>query len=149
MIADPLPFVSAGSLTQSASGVTVSPLPFVSAGSLTQSASGVTVSPLPFVPAGSLTQSANGVTVSPLPFVPAGSLTQSADGVTVSYPGGQYTLGILDHIRVCVTSKVSRAHGYSLTLQLLSCGPMPLRRLQYEEQKEKRKLVEVGALEAG
>lgn len=56
----------------------------------------------------------------------SGELTQSDDGITVSYSGGQYTLGILDHVRVRVTSKVSHAHGYSLALQLLSCGPVPL-----------------------
>ncbi len=46
--------------------------------------------------------------------------------MTVTYPRGQYTLKMLDHVTVYVVSKVSHAHGLSLSLQLLHCGPAAL-----------------------
>ena len=44
----------------------------------------------------------------------------------MTHPNGQYTFRILDHVTVRVTSKVSHAHGLSLSLQLLHCGPATL-----------------------
>lgn len=44
----------------------------------------------------------------------------------MSYPRGQYTFKLLDHVTVYVASKVSHAHGLSISLQLLHCGPAAL-----------------------
>lgn len=53
-------------------------------------------------------------------------MTQADDAVTVSYAGrgGHYTIHMFDHVRVHVTSHVSHAHGHSLSLHLLHCGPV-------------------------
>ena len=80
----------------------------------------------------------------------AGTLVHSEDGITVSYPRGQYTFQILDSVRVRVTSKVSHAHGFSLSLRLLHCGPAPrnssgvVRQDSAEKKHSKKKLIEVG-----
>ena len=38
--------------------------------------------------------------------------------------GGSYAISMFDHVRVHVTGRASHAHGYSLSLRLLSCGPV-------------------------
>lgn len=55
----------------------------------------------------------------------SGTLSQSSQSITVTYARGEYTLGLFDHVRVHVTSKVSHAHGSSLSLHLSKCGPIP------------------------
>lgn len=76
----------------------------------------------------------------------AGTLVHSEDGITVSYPHGQYTLRILDSVRVRVTSKVSHAHGFSLSLRLLRCGPTPRNSSGgvVQDSGGNKKLIEVG-----
>lgn len=75
----------------------------------------------------------------------------------MSYLSGQYTFKMLDYVKVHVTSKVSHAHGRSLSLQLLRCGPPPPpsisvgvaegKRGEQEEKDAKRELVKASFLE--
>lgn len=55
----------------------------------------------------------------------AGTVIHTEQSITVTYSSGQYSFQMLDHVRVHVTSKVSHAHGYTLSLQLLRCGAIP------------------------
>ena len=55
-----------------------------------------------------------------------GTLSRTEHSVTVQYPRGEYTFHVLDHVRVHVSSMPSHAHGMSLSLRLLRCGPAPL-----------------------
>ena len=44
--------------------------------------------------------------------------------VTVIYSTGQYTISLLDRVRVRVSVDISHAHGPSIKLSLMSCGPL-------------------------
>lgn len=50
-----------------------------------------------------------------------GHLQAEDSSVTVFYSSGQYTISLLDHVRVRVKVESSHAHGLSLKMDLLSC----------------------------
>ena len=66
--------------------------------------------------------------------------------MTVTSAGGSsYSIGMFDHVRVQVTSKVSHAHGYSISLQLLSCGRVPPQLHCEAHSGGKRELMQVSS----
>ena len=51
--------------------------------------------------------------------------------VTVTYSTGQYTISLLDRVRVRVSVDISHAHGPSIKLSLMSCGPLQSQSLSH------------------
>ena len=57
-------------------------------------------------------------------YVLSGHLEKKESSIAVSYSSGHYSLHLLDHIKVRIHVESSRAHGFSLKMQLLACSSL-------------------------
>lgn len=68
----------------------------------------------------------------------------TSNNVIVTHSNGSFTLTLFDHLLLRVCVETSHAHGYSISLKLLQCGPVkPLSASSGESKDGNKTLVQV------